>query len=876
MRPLFLLLTISLLLPPALEGQLFIDFESGTIEGWSESTPGRWGASDSEPISGLYSMRHIYDNSEASYDVAGLPIRGLRPEEGTAVWSFRVRHGFNPSANNNWALFLVSDAPVTEMVPGGGASGFAVGVNFTGNDKILKLLRVDNGVATEVVNSGINWETSVGRDSAAHIRVERTIAGEWSLELLDEYGERITIAYGDDDYMPSVRWFGIFYRYTMTADRLLWLDNLYIDGVWYIDDTPPEIVKLAATGSNKVAVKLSEELSDGAAEADRWLLEPYGINPVEVVHESALSLTLHFDSHFTIGRDYTIRASDICDLWGNCREEMEARFTYAIARPGDIVISELMSRPNPAVGLPAYQYIELFNVSAYALTISDWTLKVNSSSVPLSGITIESGDYHILCRQDAYDELSPFGKTTALASLPSLTLRSGTIALLDSTSLLIHYVEYDEGWHSSHLKAAGGWSLEMIDAAHPFQGGRNWSSSIARSGGTPGSPNSVMAENPDIKPLHLTNVYAADPSTLYLTFNKSVMLLEQYAGELSGYGFSVESITATDLLRREFRADLSGILEVGEVYVLDMPQSVTGFCGSHVTGGDIRFALAEEALEGDLRFNEILFDPWPGEPGFIEFVNVSERAIDVSRLLFVVTNLATGSESQGYSLSPAGRILLPGEYFVVTSDVAALTERYPGAVPSRIFEPASMPVLPRERASVTLYNRELDLIDRVRYERSMHYSLLSGTTGVSLEKISPTADSYERDNWYSASGSAGWATPGAVNSQAKEEPGGGGGMTLSSARLVPGSVIDDQFVTITVRLPGRENAVTVMIFDERGGHIKTLTDNLYTGSEFSVVWDGRASDNRFVREGIYIIMVQAFDSEGKRFRFREVCAVLYR
>jgi len=43
----------------------------------------------------------------------------------------------------------------------------------------------------------------------------------------------------------------------------------------------------------------------------------------------------------------------------------------------------------------------------------------------------------------------------------------------------------------------------------------------------------------------------------------------------------------------------------------------------------------------------------------------------------------------------------------------------------------------------------------------MHYSLLKGNEGISLEKIRPDLPSDESMNWHSASESVGWGTPGA-------------------------------------------------------------------------------------------------------------------
>ncbi|MCK7535658.1 MAG: hypothetical protein MZV63_34040 [Marinilabiliales bacterium] len=92
-----------------------------------------------------------------------------------------------------------------------------------------------------------------------------------------------------------------------------------------------------------------------------------------------------------------------------------------------------------------------------------------------------------------------------------------------------------------------------------------------------------------------------------------------------------------------------------------------------------RFALAETALPGDIRFNEILFNPWPEEYDFVELVNVSDRCIDATRLLLLSRNPSTGSESSAYTVCSESRCILPGDYFTVTVDPRLLVTRFSGA-----------------------------------------------------------------------------------------------------------------------------------------------------------------------------------------------------
>ena len=52
---------------------------------------------------------------------------------------------------------------------------------------------------------------------------------------------------------------------------------------------------------------------------------------------------------------------------------------------------------------------------------------------------------------------------------------------------------------------------------------------------------------------------------------------------------------------------------------------------------------------------------------------------------------------------------------------------------------------------VVLLNNEMQVIDEFLYDEKMHMQLLHEREGVSLERISFSAETNDRNNWYSAS-----------------------------------------------------------------------------------------------------------------------------
>ena len=53
---------------------------------------------------------------------------------------------------------------------------------------------------------------------------------------------------------------------------------------------------------------------------------------------------------------------------------------------------------------------------------------------------------------------------------------------------------------------------------------------------------------------------------------------------------------------------------------------------------DFSFGISEPAEPGDILFNEVLFNPMPGDPDYLELFNRSGKVIDASRLEIISLN----------------------------------------------------------------------------------------------------------------------------------------------------------------------------------------------------------------------------------------------
>jgi hypothetical protein len=862
-----------LFIPASLFCQVSDNFETANLKKWTESVAGHWKADSIGSISGKYSLHQIFDNPAAGTDQIGMPVTNLEPSMGITKWSFKIKHGYDPSASNNWGVFLISDDEPLSMIPGGKVNGFVIGVNLTGNDDTLRLWKIKNGTLSIVLNTGINWERNIGSKSPATVSVERSQTGLWKTGVFSSAGTIINTATGIDIELFNAEWFGVYYKYTSTCDRLLWVDDISIDGVYYEDKMPPEIIKCINDTYYSVVLTLNEEPAAGFFMASDFSWNGISQTARDAIKISPVSVRLLFDKRFINKTENNIIISSLCDRKGNCNNNVSVSFTPVWAEPGDVVISEIMADPVPAVSLPEREYLEILNRTDFQFNLKNWKLTSETSDAVFPETIIKPGERLIICQMQDTSLFTKYGRVTGVKSFPALTDAGRTIILSDSLGSLIHGVDYSSTWYGDDLKKDGGWSLEMIDPEFPFFSDGNWSASVSKFGGTPGSPNSVNRSNPDLTFKGIINAFPGDSSYLIVSFPEPVKNLAESVNGIKIDDNDIQSVHVSDPLMKEFVIKPFNPFIRHQQYSLKIPGTVTDFAGNFPEVGNFVFGMPEKTVKSDIVFNEILFNPLPGDADYIELYNSSEKIIDASELLLVSVN-EMGNYSSTITLSSVNRVILPGSFYVITTDRKALLNRYFSSCEKNIFQVSQLPSMPDDKGHLILFNRELELIDEVSYNEKMHYSLLSGHEGISLEKIRPSVLSSDPANWHSASETAGWGTPGAPNSIYSEKQVTDDRVVFSSTRITPDNDGHEDLLVIDLNLKGMGNIVSVTIYDETGNFIRKLANNLLAGSTAAITWDCTAKDGSLVNTGIYIILITVFDDTGKTVKWKRVCAVI--
>jgi|WetSurMetagenome_2_1015567.scaffolds.fasta_scaffold02840_8 hypothetical protein len=865
---------LALLMPYTAFSQIVDNFETGNITHWVQSVENRWKADTSESISGSSSLHHTFDNPDSGTDCIGIPISDLHPSIGITRWTFYIRHGYDPSSSNNWSVFLMSEADPSSMSAEVNTNGYAVGVNLTGYDDTLRLWKIKGNILAPVVNCRLNWQNDIGTTQAAKIIVERSKDGYWTVSVYSPNGNQITANSATDSELFSPAWFGIYYKYSSTRDRLLWLDDISIEGSFYKDNEAPVITGCKASGTNAVEITLNEPPVDEKMIPANFSLNVFENRAVSVIKKNTLTYQLKFSEKLINKSENTLIVNNLCDKSDNCINNIHVQFTVVWAEPGDVIISEIMADPLPEVSLPGKEYLEITNRTGYAFNLKNWKLSSGEQFYTFPETIVQPTAIIIITSLQDTALFIKYGKVTGLKQFPLLTDAGKIICLSDSSGSLIHGVEYSSDWYKDELKSDGGWSLEMIDTAYPFFDSGNWRASSSRKGGTPGTINSVSNSNPDILFYGVNNVFPDDSVHITVSFSEPVFNLSGKRGNIKVGEKGITDLFPTDQLFRAFSIKPVDTLSRGEVYQLQLPADIKDYTGNEIQKRNFTFGLPEPPVTGDILFNELMFNPLPGDPDYIELFNCSDKVIDASVLRLVSVNDDTGDTSQIYPLSGVKRCIMPGSYYAVTADRKRISERYFSVDDEYLFENEYLPSMSDDKGHLILYNRELDIIDEVFYSEKMHYSLLSQYEGVAIEKTGLNSKSEEAANWHSASESSGWGTPGAVNSGNVDFPVTSDKVMLSSSKITPDNDGNDDILIIQLQLTGIDNIISVTIFDETGSYVKKIATNMLAGPGASIIWDGTAEDGSLVNTGIYIVYISLYDDTGKTSKWKKVCTVI--
>ncbi len=277
---------------------------------------------------------------------------------------------------------------------------------------------------------------------------------------------------------------------------------------------------------------------------------------------------------------------------------------------------------------------------------------------------------------------------------------------------------------------------------------------------------------------------------------------------------------------------------------------------------------AEPIIKNDLLINEALFNPVAGGSDFIEIYNNSQNAVSTNRL-YLASRDSKLELTQVYPVSVSKRLLLPGSYLALTRDTNGVYPFFKIKCAECFIQMGKFPSYNIDFDYVVLLDEKMNIIDEFYYTGTMHHPLLALEKGISLERISFNRSTNDAANWHSASTTAGYGTPGYANSQAEPANTKIPRITFSTESFSPNSdgYNDEYKIEYELEKPGY--IANISIFDAAGRFVMKLSDNEILGTGGTIAWNGKDQTGQRKNMGVYIVLVEIFNSAGQVYRFKD-------
>lgn len=864
MKALLFSLVLQVLSIPLL-AQFSDDFSSGTLSpAWLGDT-GRFTVFNEE--------LQLNDLDPGSNNTSLLYTLAPTSTDAATTWSINVRCDFSPSSSNFTTVFLTTDQPPSS----GSFNGYFLKIGgISGTDDALELYRQDGSSSTLLISGTLG---AVGSDPVTvGILVSRTSAGEWTLEA-DYNGGEDYDAEGTavDNTYTSGLYFGMACRYTSSRSMSFFFDDVSVDPT-VVDQDPPLASSVSSETATSVIVQFAEPLADNSIQSAANFSLDGGIGAATAADfdngdRSRVQLT--FSNPLTSLTTYTLTILNAEDLAGNINPSQTISFEYLLPEepaPGDLVITEIFPDPTPPVGLPDFEYIEVYNSSTKVLSLGGLGLSTGSSPRVIDDALLLPDSYLILCDVDAAPELSAFGAVGTLASFPALTNGGDDLIITSANGTELIALRYDESWYQDPLRAAGGYSLELIELDMANECPGNWKASDANIGGTPGTENSVFGAVIETNPPQLLRAFAPTAQDIIVQFDE---ILEPSANLASSFSISPALMVNSVFLqtdRQTVRIILGEPLVENTVYELSVAAGVTDCVGNVSSQStSVLVGLSTVPQPGELVINEVLFNPYVGGVDYLELYNPGPAILNLQGLRLRNEAITTGTTA---TIIENDYVLFPDSYVVFTSDPLNVLQEYTVPNPAALIENA-LPSMGDKEGNITVFNSSLEVLDALDYTEDWHSRLLSDRNGVSLERLRSDATTQNQGNWSSAASTVGFGTPTGTNSQDRETvvPPTDAFFVLPEKTFSPDQdgfqdVLEIQYSTDQAGYVAR-----LLIFDTQGRQVRSIDRLELLAGSGSFIWDGSTQDGDRARIGIYILVAEIFTPEGETIKEKLTCVV---
>jgi len=759
------------------------------------------------------------------------------------TWEISLKMDFNPSSSNYLDWYILANDSILNQ----SNEAYFIRVGGTGDQLIL--YKKEGEQSTILIESS---DAIVNTNPVAiRLKVARNIGGEFKLwaDLLND-GNWILIGSVTDLTELKAQYSGVNCKYPSTRSDKFYFDNFSINGAPFIDSIPPKLMTVELIDSSSILLEFSKnetlELTN-----QQFEILPYSINATSLIQSESL-VQVHFDNNFPVNEEFQLKITSISDSIGNHMNDTLIDFYVQEHQQFDLIINELMVDPEPHVQLENVEYIELYNRATYNINLLDWIVVIDEKEYKLDTLQLIANDYLILHNEN--DSIFFDGYNSSTIPFSSLNNTEGYIGLFDSENNLIHEVNYSKDWYENSNKENGGWALEMIDFENYCTGKGNWKACKNSMGGSPGLPNSVLEENLDTSKPFLVDIVILKEDEIQLNWSENLYDSTLYF--FNSYGFS-NGLTPQGIHHFMDETTIQFFDEISPNTNYQINIGELKDCQGNKNSITGEFVLGIWAEEDQIIINEILFNPKTDGYDYVELYNNSEYNLDLAKLLIGNYDPLLESIENTEIISESIYSIPPKSYVVLCEDTTWLSANYFREHQSDYIEIHQMPSFPNSEGTVAISDIAYQLIDEIRYSEEQHFPLLEEVDGVALERLNP-----ESTQWFSGASTDNYGTPGRKNSQFVYQKKSKSILSVDPEIFSPNNDGKKDFTSIVLQI--EEAAKTsISIYNRRGTQVKSICKNELVNSKASWVWNGLNEDSFRLPIGIYILVAEIIEGDGK-------------
>ena len=771
-------------------------------------------------------------------------------------WEFYVRMDFNPSSGNKTLVYLMSDTNDLQAP----LNGYFVMLGNT--DDEVSLYKQTGASVLEIIDG---QDDLLDRSlNQLRVKVERDALGNFILYADTSASLNAYQWQGNafDDSFLSSSFFGVLCDYTSTRSDKFWFDDFEVNTQIYVDQSPPKLLGHQIPSLNQIELNFNELIDSNFALQNSNYLLTGNLEP-SVVFYQGQHVTLNFDQSFLNNTSYSIQVQSK-DIQGNLSDTTFQFILHDNYSFGSVIINEIYADESPSYGMPAYEFLELRNTISDTIYLTDWKIADASDTINIPMDTIYPLDYLILCKTSAAASYAQYGRCKGVPNFPSLNNTGDALKLFNKYDGIVDSLSYSTSWYANetddlgNAKKEGGYSLERINTTTVCSDRYNWFPSIAIQGASPGTENSIGNYSFPSLDIYVEELLIDNDTTLLVYLNHEAPFLNEQNISITNLGIE----QAFSFNHLEFFVLLDQSLSSGNAYTISFT-NVIDCRGNPVPDFSYDFYSFELPKKEDLVINEILFNPRTGGVDYIELYNKSYKLINLEGFQILEYNpLDPITIVDQLVLSAC--IIQAHDYLVLTEDSGVIFANYIVEFPEKLYQ-QSLPNFADNESIVTLNFPDGSLIDSLVYHKSWHLELLDIQDGVSLERIDPRAATNNPNNWQSAAKTYGYGTPTSKNSQYFIND------LASKVSVLPKVFSPNEdgykdFCLISY-LEGKQGEIaTITIYNLMGQEVKLIAQNHSLGQENIWKWNGLNNNFEKADVGIYIVLFEIFDLDGKKQR----------